>query len=306
MMKVFITGAAGQIGQRLALGLLKQGHEITCLDLAPAPAGLENVWVQGDLSDLEKLSMLMEGFGAVVHLSAISDPIEWERYPEIIDVNVVGTFNVFEAARRANIKRIVFASSICAIGPISWTKPWTPDYLPMDDDHPRRPDDNYGATKLMGETLARGFHVRFGMEVVCLRFTGVLFPDKPESIERYQKWLSDPHGELVNRLWSYLRSEDALEAIERSLRAPKIGYERVLLAAPDSAVGKESLSNLVAQHFPQRLAQVQSLEKVAGENASLISTQSCFDLFGWRPSRSYRDVPGLAHLAGGDNVRAHA
>lgn len=302
-MKVIITGAAGQIGQRLALNLLKQGNEITCLDLAPAPEGLESVWIQGDLSNLDKLSDLMKGSDAVVHLGAISDPIEWERYPEIIEVNVVGTFNVFEAARRAGIKRIVFASSICAIGPISWIKPWTPDYLPMDDDHPRQPDDNYGATKLMGEILARGFHVRYGLEILCLRFTGVLFPDKPQSIARYQDWLADPEGELVNRMWSYLRSEDALEAIERGLRAPKIGYERILLAAPDSAVGTASLEDLVARHFPERLAEVQSLGKVAGENPSLVSTQKCFELFGWRPMRTYRDVPGLSHLAGGNNVR---
>ncbi|KWV55146.1 hypothetical protein AS026_37865 [Rhizobium altiplani] len=302
-MRVFITGAAGQIGQRLALDLLKQGNEVTCLDVAPPPAGLENVWVKRDLNNIDELSMLMNGFDAVVHLGAISDPIEWERYPEIIEVNVTGTFNTFEAARRASIKRIVFASSICAIGPISWSKPWTPDYLPMDDDHPRRPDDNYGATKLMGEVLAQGFHMRYGMEIVCLRFTGVLFPDKPESIHRYQGWLADPNGELVNRMWSYLRSEDALQAIARGLRAPKIGFERILLAAPDSAVGSASLSELVARHFPERLAEVQSLEKVAGENASLVSTQRCFELFGWRPTLSYRDVPELSNLVGGDNVR---
>ena len=296
-MTVFLTGAAGNIGRRLAVSLTGRGLHVTCFDQSVPSSNLPGRWVQGSIVDSDAVSRAMRGASSVVHLGAISDPIAWELYPEILNANVTGTFTVLEAARKEGIKRIVLASSVCAIGLVSWAKPWAPDYLPLDERHPCRPDDNYGSTKLMTEILARGFHVRHEMEIVCLRFTGVFFPDSEASIDRYNQWLADPDGELVNRLWTYLRSEDAIEGIYRALVTPGLGFERILLAAPDSVVGECSLASLVERHFPTRLKDVYAHEAVSGRNASLVSTNHCDAVLGWRPQRSYRDVLAVTHAA---------
>lgn len=297
-MRITVTGAAGQIGRRLVRALAEEGHEVTAFDVSSPPASTPARWVSGDLVSERDVRGAIDGADAVVHLGAISDPIPWEQYPAIIGVNVGGTFNVLEAARLAGVSRVVIASTVNTIGLVSWLRPWTPDYLPIDEDHPCQPDDNYGATKLMAEIMARGFHVRHGLEIVCLRFTGVLFADSAASIERYQRWIGDPDGELVNRLWSYLRSEDAIEAMHRALRCREVAFERVLIAAPDSIVGSQTLKALVARHFPLRIPDVDRLTDVAGDDASLISTRRCAELLQWQPTRSYREIlPRLAESA---------
>ncbi|WP_447946270.1 NAD-dependent epimerase/dehydratase family protein [Microbacterium lacticum] len=292
-MRIFVTGAMGQVGQRTVKSLKSKGHDVVGFDLVAPPDADPREWVAGDLSDIELLRRSMDGAEVVVHFGAISDPIEWTRYPEIIATNVVGTYNVFETARLLGIKRVVFSSTINTIGLISWLKPWAPDYLPIDENHPTKPDDNYGATKLMGEVLARGFHVRHDMEIVCVRFTGVLFADMPASIQRYQGFLADVDGELVNRMWSYLRSEDAIEGVERALFQPGLGYERIFLAAPDSVTGEERIESLIARHYPTLTEQAERLVAERGSNASIVNTDNAADLLGWKPTLSYLQIPEL-------------
>jgi UDP-glucose 4-epimerase len=292
-MRILITGAGGQVGRRVAGSLAAAGHELVCFDAVQVSSDVPGAKIVGNLTRAAEVTDAMAGAEAVIHLGAISDPIAWEEYPTIIETNVLGTFNVLEAARQLCIPRVVLASTINTIGLVSWSKPWTPDYLPLDEQHPCRPDDNYGATKLMGEIMARGFHVRHGLEIACLRFTGVLFPDSPASILRYQNWLANPDGELVNRMWSYLRSEDAVEGVCRALVAPSLGFEPILLAAPDSAVGSSSLGSLLDRHFPERRGDLAQIESRHGPNASLVSTKRCEQILGWRPARSYLDVASL-------------
>jgi UDP-glucose 4-epimerase len=289
----------GQIGQRLVQALTDHGHDVVGFDLVAPSRDAPGTWVAGDLSDVGLLRASMDGADAVVHFGAISDPVEWTRYPEILATNVLGTYNVFETARLLGIRRVVFSSTVNTIGLISWLGPWAPDYLPIDEAHPTKPDDNYGSTKLMGEILGRGFHVRHGMEIVCVRFTGVLFPDMPASIQRYQGWLADVHGELVNRMWSYLRSEDAVDGVEKALFQPGLGFERIFLAAPDSVVGDESIQSLVARHYPSLIPHAERLVAVRGANASIVNTDNAFARLGWRPSRSYLDIPELQSIAQG-------
>jgi UDP-glucose 4-epimerase len=292
-MRVFVTGAMGQVGRRLMASLQSDENVVVGYDVVQPPAGTPGRWIRGDLGDLNVLREAMGGADAVVHLGAISDPLEWTRYPELIRTNVNGTYNVLETARTLGIRRIVFSSTINTIGLVSWHRPWTPDYVPLDEKHACRPDDNYGSTKLMAEVLTRGFHVRHGMEIACVRFTGILFPDMESSIERYRGWLADPDGELVNRLWSYLRSEDAIEGVKRLLVVPELGFERILLAAPDSATGTESLEALVARHFPALASAVADLVDRGGSAVSLVSTDECEAVLGWRPTRSYREIVDL-------------
>lgn len=290
-MKVLITGAAGKVGRRVSQRFHE--HDLVLIDTATTDdTAIHNV----DIKSLGTLSEYMKGVDVIVHLAAIPDPVPFDEYETILDVNVVGTLNVLQAARKANVKRVVMASSICATGLIYWLTPWSPVYLPLDEQHPCWPDDNYGASKLMCETIARGFHVREGIEIAALRLCGVFFPDDANSIERYRGWLKDPSGELVNRLWSYVSVSDVVEAFFLAATVPNLSFEILDIAAADSAVGGSDLEFLVKKHYPSLIEDVRQLVKDRGGAPSLISTSRAYEALGWVARDSYLDhIDSLAH-----------
>jgi UDP-glucose 4-epimerase len=143
-MKTLITGG-GFLGQRLARRLLADGHAVRVLDVAPAPladaSGLD--WTSGDVASLDDVARALDGCSHVVHLAALltpacaADPLRGAR------VNLMGTLNVFEAARRAGLKHVVYASSAGVYGPDDATQP--------------RPTTLYGTWKLAAEGIARAY-----------------------------------------------------------------------------------------------------------------------------------------------------
>ncbi len=171
-MRVLVTGAAGSCGAELAQGLLAAGHEVRGFDVrVPEPAP-DFDFVQGDLADLPKVETAVKGVEAVCHLGAIPAPTPREEWPKIMQANVVGTFNVMEAASRLGAKKVVYASSICANG---WyaNPAKRPEYYPVDEDHPSSPEEPYGLSKLMGEMLGRMYVDYHGLHVICLRLANV-------------------------------------------------------------------------------------------------------------------------------------
>lgn len=182
-MRVLVTGAAGTIGTavRQRLG---DSYELRSLTHAPAdfPSHV------ADIADLEAIQPAFEGIEAVVHLAA-SPSVEtpWEA---ILPNNLIGTYNVFEAARRAGVDRVVFASSNHAIG--GYELDGAPGLYELDDrrvyDHTVevRPDSLYGVSKVYGEALGRFYADRFGMRVFCLRIGAVRDGDDPTDPEVLQ------------------------------------------------------------------------------------------------------------------------
>ena len=135
---------------------------------------------EADVTELDRLEQAFAGAAAVVHLAAASDvDSEWD---EVLPANIVGTYNVFEAARRTGVERVVFASSNHAVGMYQhddgrFADPEHP--IEVSVDAPERPDSLYGASKVWGEALGRLYAERHGVEVVCLRIGWVLDEDGP-------------------------------------------------------------------------------------------------------------------------------
>jgi nucleoside-diphosphate-sugar epimerase len=176
---LLITGAAGRIGGMLRPRLARADRTLRLLDVAPidAPGEREEV-VTASVTDLEVLTSACRGADAVVHLGGISGEAAWSA---ILDVNIHGTFTVFEAARRAGVPRVVFASSNHAAG-------FHPSVDPVPDDVPARPDTLYGVAKVTGEALGSLYHDRYGLDVVCLRI-GSCFSEPPDA-RALATWLS--------------------------------------------------------------------------------------------------------------------
>lgn len=185
MKRVLITGAAGQIGRVLRAGLRGQ-YQLRLADVAPqAPAGDNEEVVSADITKLEALVPVMQGVDVVVHLAGIPDEDCWEK---IRDMNIEGCYNVFEAARQAGVKRVVFASSNHAVG-------FHRRDRMIDDTVAPRPDSRYGVSKVFGEALGRMYADKHGMSVACMRI-GSFRPDNQPTAPRHLfTWIS--HRDMV-------------------------------------------------------------------------------------------------------------
>ena len=179
--RVLITGAAGGIGSSLAKHL-KEEFDLRLLYRRSTPATPPvDDWVVADLSDLAALRSAVDGMDAVVHMAADAEvEATWES---VLTNNIVGTYNLYEAARQARVKRIVFASTNHVMGMYDRDRMW-----PIYSDQPVRPDSLYGVSKAFGETLGRFWHDQYGISVICLRI-GWMVPEPHDAIARWM-WLS--------------------------------------------------------------------------------------------------------------------
>ena len=182
--RILITGAAGRLGSQLRRGLQGAAQVLRLSDLrelGTAAAGEE--LVQADLSDFAAVQALMQGVDAVLHFGAVMVMQPWDS---VLPANIIGSYNVFEAARQAGVKRIIYASSSHAVGMYACN-----DVL--DANSPPRPDTPYGLSKAFGEDLARMYFDKYQMEAACLRI-GSCFPEATDE-RMLATWLS--HADLV-------------------------------------------------------------------------------------------------------------
>jgi uronate dehydrogenase len=160
MKTVLITGAAGGIGTRLR-SLMKGMYGELRLSDRVRPADLRNdeSFVQGELGDLAAVEKMVEGVDGIVHLGGVSVERPWD---EIHPANIVGCYNLFEAARRKGVQRVIFASSNHTIG-------FYPRTRRIGTDVTLRPDGYYGVSKAFGEAIGALYAYKHGMRVTCLR-----------------------------------------------------------------------------------------------------------------------------------------
>ena len=177
-MRVLLTGAAGSIGSCLRTGLRALVEELVVTDVRLLEPVENERFVAADLADRDAVAALAADVDAIVHLGAV--PTE-APFDELVGPNLVGTFNVFEAARRGGARRIVFASSNHATG-------FYPTERTLTGAEPPRPDTLYGVTKVYGEALGSLYADKFGLDVVCIRIG--TFADKPRERRHLATWLS--------------------------------------------------------------------------------------------------------------------
>lgn len=207
--RLLLTGAAGNLGRQLRSALADWADVVRVSDIAklgePAP---HEETVVTDLADRQAVMHLVEGVDAIVHLGGISIDAPFD---DLLGANILGTYNVYEAARRHGVRRVVFASSNHAIG-------FHPVTEVLDTDAPQRPDSLYGVTKCFGEALSRYYYDRFGIETVCLRI-GSSF-EEPKN---------------PRMLVTYLSYRDFIELVRCSLFTNVVGHA-VVYGASDNPV----------------------------------------------------------------------
>lgn len=199
MRTVVVTGAAGGIGGRLRKLLKGVYPEIRWSDLVP-PAGLsaDETFVKADLANLPEVEALVAGAQGIVHLGGFSVEGPWET---ILQANIAGCYNLFEAARRHRVERIVFASSNHVVG-------FYPRRRRIGVEAPVRPDSRYGVSKAFGEALGAFYAFKHGLRVTCIRIGNVT--DEPADLRRLSIWL---------------KPDDLVQLVRIGLEHPDIRYE---------------------------------------------------------------------------------
>ena len=213
--KVLITGMSGLIGKALR-AQMEGKYELSALNRSEVE-GLP--CHRADISDLEAIQPAFEGIDAVVHLAAVIARGD-DAWDAILKYNVIGTYNVFEAARRAGVKRVVLASSGATVGAYEKSEPYKAiaegryDELKdgwenLDHNSPVRPGDLYGCSKVWGEALARSFSETSDMSMICLRIGAVRPNDKPEIDRQFSIWCSQ--ADIARQLEYCVEAPDSLK-----------------------------------------------------------------------------------------------
>src|SRR5215216_610280 len=158
MNTILITGAAGGIGTRLRQLLKGVYPKLRVSDVrAPADLGPDETFVPAELSDLAAVEKIVQGVDGIVHLGGFSVEGPWET---ILNSNIVGCYNLFEAARKAKVKRVIFATSNHAVG-------YYPRRRKIGIDEHVRPDSRYGVSKAFGEALGAMYAYKHGLSVTA-------------------------------------------------------------------------------------------------------------------------------------------
>lgn len=198
MKKLVLTGAAGRLGSLLREPLSRLCDQLVTSDIAADIGRLlpNETYVSADVADMPAMMDLLKGADMVAHFGAISDEAPFE---ELLGPNFIGAYNIWEAAWQNGVRRVIYASSIHAVG-------MYPKNECIGIDVPHRPDTFYGLAKCFAEDLARMYWDKRGLEAVCLRILSCA-----------------PVGN-ARALGSWLSDGDAVQLVERAIDTPVTGF----------------------------------------------------------------------------------
>jgi NAD+ dependent glucose-6-phosphate dehydrogenase len=218
--KIAVTGSAGTIGAPLCTDLARD-HDVVRIDLRDAD-------VIADVQDIEALERAFAGCETVIHLAGVvSVDASWA---DVAGSNIAGTYAAFEAARRAGVKRVIFASSNHAVGMYEVENVpaiYEPRFgLVVRTDTPYRPDSLYGVWKAFGETLGRYYSDNHGLQVTCVRIGSITQADDPRdpSVRESSGWLNLTDEQKFARYAATWMSQRDFARLVRAIIAREVPY----------------------------------------------------------------------------------
>ena len=223
---ILITGAAGRVGTMLRSRLARPDRTLRLLDIVPVTPEAGEEAVTASTTDLDAMTDACAGVDAVIHLAGIPEEAPWEK---ILDVNINGGYVAFEAARRAGVGRVIFASSNHAVG-------FTPrSMFPVPDYQFPAPDTYYGVSKAATEALAALYHNRYGIDAICVRILSCF--ERPATTRMLSTWLSP---------------DDAGRLFDACLTVPRPGFRVVFGVSANTRGGWVSLNEARALGYEPR------------------------------------------------------
>lgn len=305
-MNILVTGGSGTIGGYVLRELLRMGHAASSYSrTAPKVEGVR--FIPGDIMDQGCLTEAGWGHDAIIHLAAVPGPGR-ATPDQLIGLNVVGTVMLLEAAVQASVGKVIFASSGAATGFAFQQHEIVPQYLPLDEEHPSAPQDEYGLSKLLAEMTCKRYSDAFSIQTICLRIHNNWYLDragaetavrggwaKGMTVEdlweqRYVKTIED-RGEWPvpgppppkKMLWMVTDARDAAQAFRLAVENEKITHEVFLVSGHDTCSLVDT-PTLIAQHFPDV-----PLKRPLEDYASLWSHEKVTRMLGYRPQYTWRE-----------------
>ncbi len=281
MVRAAVTGSSGKLGRAVVTHLLAHGWDVVALDRVPSP--LPDV--ASSVVNLTDFGQAVEALGgiddrhasvdALVHLAAIPAPGLVPNATTFAN-NMTASYNVYAAALRAGVRKIVWASSETVLG-LPFDDP--PPYVPVDEEYAPRPNSTYSLVKTLEEELARQlcrWHPELSM--TGLRFSNVMYP---EDYAQFPAYDADPRLRRWN-LWSYIDARDGAQAVRRALHHDAPGADVFIIANADTVMARPSV-DLLAVEFPDV-----PITRPLGEHETLLSIDKARRKLGYEPEHSWR------------------
>ena len=295
-MRIFFTGGSGKAGRHVVPYLVEQGHRITNADRVPlGHPGVHDLRVE--LTDAGQVVSALKApagfdeldldaipaYDAIVHFAAIP-AILVEPDVETFRINVLSTYNVFEAAMALGIPKVIFASSETTYGICFAQGERTPEYVPVDEDHPTVPEDSYAMSKVANEVTARSFQARSGIDAYGLRINNVIEPH--EYAEQFPAYVDDPSLRRRN-IFAYIDARDLGQMVQRCLETDGLGYEVFNVANADTSVAATS------EEIIERFYAGVEVRREMGPHETFYAIDKARRLVGFDPVHSWRDELGV-------------
>jgi UDP-glucose 4-epimerase len=272
-MRVVVTGGAGFVASHVIEELIAQGHDVACYDVRETPSC---ECIVGDLLDLDGIVKATKGVDAVCHLGAVGDVyLALEKPYLAASVNATGTTNVLEACLRNDVSKMVYAST--------WEVYGKPDYQPLDEKHPCRPDHPYNVTKLAGEHMLMSYAHLKGLPAIALRL-GTCFGTRMRGNSVFSIFIRKAMaGEPITiqgtgeQSRQFLHARDCGRAFAMAVKSNVTG--EVFNLVPEESVSIKQLAEMVTKRIPTELSFGPAR---AGDIApARVSAQKAKDILGW-------------------------
>jgi nucleoside-diphosphate-sugar epimerase len=288
---VAVTGGNGKIGRAILAHLNEEGYETANVARGKRREEVSDTYVTTDLLDAGETygAIAKTDADAVIHMGTIPGPNNHPQF-RTYQSNVMSAAHILEASEALGLDACCLASSINAMGAEHQQRGPQVEYLPVDEAHPRTPDDEYGIAKHAMEVTADGFGRRPGsdMTISTLRYPWV--PNEAEVIESFAGadrsmttlWNDDPwSGAQV--LFSYLHIDDAAVIARKAIEADYNGHESFWAVAGDTTANVDT-ETLAAEFYPE----AEQRDTLDGYD-TLFDLSKADEMLDWRPQHSWRD-----------------
>ena len=290
-MRILFTGGSGKAGRHVIAYLLARGHRVVNVDLKPLDLpGVDNRIA--DISDAGQMHDVMHAwagydemehhrtpppFDAVVHFAAVPRLL-MKSDNECYRINTIGTYNVIDAALKAGVRKVIFASSETTYGVCFAGGERKPEYLPIDEEHPVVPEDSYAMSKVAGEVTAQCFQRRTGADIYGLRINNVIEPHEYKA--NFPAYMADPDLRRRN-IFAYIDARDLGQMVQCCLETDGLGYQIFNVANPDHSVNWPT-AELIARYYQGVPA------RDMGPRETFYSIKKARELLGFAPKHNWR------------------
>ncbi len=291
MKRILFTGGSGKAGKHAVQYLVEQGYRVLNIDAKP----LDNPKVRTLLTDITDAGQVFNAFSsytglhefdtdlrpetidAVVHFAAIPR-IMLVPDNEVYRINVMGTYNVLDAAAKLGIRKVIIASSETTYGIVFANTLRNPEYFPLDEDYPVQPMDSYATSKICNERTAAAFALRTGHDIYALRIGNVVEPDE---YRLFPEWFAKP--DFRRKIaWSYIDARDLGEIVRLCIETDGLGYQ-VFNAANDHTSSDLPTAELLSRYYPDV-----KVRGTLGEFEGLLSNRKARTVLGFAEKHNWR------------------